>query len=114
MVFFFVRKLLNNYGEIPALELQLEADWGQAITEELEEQAKEYSALIPEEALLSRSYATVFGDLFKEELALEERLDAFDRSAHQTSNSGEGPEGNIGPDRGRSKRSNTGKARAND
>jgi hypothetical protein len=71
------REVINQLlAKFPRSKDSSEADWGQAITEELEARAKEYSALIPEEALLSRSYATVSGDLFKEELALEERLDA--------------------------------------
>jgi hypothetical protein len=45
-------------AKFPRSNYSSEADWGRAITEELEAEAKEYSALIPEEALLSRSYAT--------------------------------------------------------
>jgi hypothetical protein len=72
------KEVINQLlAKFPRSNYSSEADWGHAIIQELEENVEEHSAMIPDEALLSRSYATVSGDLFKEELALEERSDAM-------------------------------------
>jgi len=64
-------------SKFPSTRYQSEVDRARAIAEEIELRAKTESALIPDDAILSRTSLAFSSDAFKEIVTLEERLDAL-------------------------------------
>jgi hypothetical protein len=71
-------------SKFPRHKYNSTADRTEAVRAEIKSIVETNSAIIPNETFLLLSCATVFGDLFKQELALEERLNAIiERSTKQ-------------------------------